>query len=311
MERDVGVKNLLQSGFYSNVRKLPSFKMSILEKFPPIFILGSPRSGSTLAMQVITQAFNLGYISNFHCKNLFSPKHTNEDFKRKIEKRTPSDFESYHGDAKGETAPAECGNWWYQFFRVKPTFVTLKDVDEEKMLLFRKKIEEMTHAFNKPIVFKNLYASLRLQVIGKYLPQSLFIIMKRNEVDNAHSLLEGRHNVYGNYETWWSMEPPQITKLKRLPAHEQVIEQIRHIHRTINSDLDYLEVPSTQRLDVYYEELCEKPREIINLIGHWTKMNACELNIVGSVPSKFKQRDEIRIDKSVYEKMMRYAEKFV
>ena len=141
MERDVGVKNLLQSGFYSNVLKLPIFKMSILEKFPPIFILGPPRSGSTLAMQVITEAFNLGYISNFHCKNLFSLKYTDEDFKKKIDHRTPSDFESYHGDAKGETAPAECGNWWYQFFRVKPTFVTLKDVDEEKMLLFRKKID--------------------------------------------------------------------------------------------------------------------------------------------------------------------------
>ena len=35
-------------------------------RHPPIFILGAPRSGSTLAIQIITSAFDLSYISNQH-----------------------------------------------------------------------------------------------------------------------------------------------------------------------------------------------------------------------------------------------------
>ena len=35
--------------------------------YPPIFIIGAPRSGSTLLLQAIIEVFDLGYISNCHC----------------------------------------------------------------------------------------------------------------------------------------------------------------------------------------------------------------------------------------------------
>ena len=35
----------------------------------------------------------------------------------------------------------------------------------------------------------------------------------------------------------WTMEPPDVTKIKKQPAHEQVIEQIRSIYGTIDNDL--------------------------------------------------------------------------
>jgi hypothetical protein len=37
-------------------------------RHPPIFFLGAPRSGSTLAVQVVTDALDVGYISNRHCQ---------------------------------------------------------------------------------------------------------------------------------------------------------------------------------------------------------------------------------------------------
>ncbi len=42
-------------------------------RHPPIFFLGAPRSGSTLAVQVITDALDLGYISNRHCQWFSAP----------------------------------------------------------------------------------------------------------------------------------------------------------------------------------------------------------------------------------------------
>lgn len=35
---------------------------------PPTFILGPPRCGSTLAIQVMIEALDVGYMSNAHCR---------------------------------------------------------------------------------------------------------------------------------------------------------------------------------------------------------------------------------------------------
>jgi hypothetical protein len=284
--------------------------MSILSKSPPIFIIGPPRSGSTLAMQVITEAFDLGYFSNYHCKNINSEKLSNNDYKKKIDHRVPSSFSSFHGDTDGETAPAECGNWWYQFFRVDPTYVTLEDVDRKKMNRFRKNIEEMTIAFGKPIIFKNLYASLRLRPICHYIPESLFIVINRNDVENGHSLLETRKKVFNNYETWWSMKPPRFSKLKKLSPPEQVIEQIRNIHITIDMDLKASGSPLSRRFDLKYEEFCEDPNKIMNAIRLWMAKNGIFMKQRNSVPTRFKQRTAIRIENSIYDQMTLYAKKF-
>ena len=42
-----------------------------LEK-PPIFIIGPPRSGSTLLYQVLTSYFDLSYFKNLHSKYYFA-----------------------------------------------------------------------------------------------------------------------------------------------------------------------------------------------------------------------------------------------
>ena len=178
------------------------------------------------------------------------------------------------------------------------------------MYFFRKYIEEMTLSFNKPIIFKNLYSSLRLQAITHYLPKCLFIVMKRNEIDNGHSLLEARKNVFGNYNTWFSMEPPNVQKLKLLPAHVQVIEQIRQIHMTINNDLDTSGVSKSQRCDLHYEHLCCKPDDIIEEISLWAESNQCPLKRRSSIPPKFTPRKNIRIERSIYDKMVSYSKRF-
>ena len=162
----------------------------MLSKFPPIFIVGCPRSGSTLAIQLITQTFSLGYISNLHCQNF--TKIGNFSSQKLASANEMSDFRSFHGKTNGDLGPSECPDWWYQFFRKKPTHVTLNDICHAKMNKFRGAVESFTKETKRTIVFKNLFASLRLLAICKYLPECLLIKMSRNEIDTCHSLLEAR-----------------------------------------------------------------------------------------------------------------------
>lgn len=276
-------------------------------RHPPIFFIGAPRSGSTLMIQVITDALDIGYISNRHCQWFGAPALAEYLF-RPLNNKPLSDYQSNHGTTDGTYAPAECGEWWYRFFRRKPAYVTLEDIDPKKMLDFRRSITALTNTVDKPILFKNLYASLRIQAIAKYIPESLFIITHRNEVDNAHSLLEARYRSYKDYTPWFSIEPPEIEKLRTLPPHEQVIEQIRHIYKTIYQDFHNSGVTKDRCFNLDYENFCANPKEQINKIQTFLDLHGCQLKrLDASIPESFIKRNKVRIDSDLYQMLLTYS----
>ena len=275
-------------------------------RHPPIFFLGAPRSGSTLAIQVITDVLEVGYLSNRHAQFYGAPGSAEKIF-HPTRCRQSSDYRSNYGVTEGWHAPAEAGLWWYRFFRRCPAYVRIDEVKEKKMIAFRRSVASLTNAFDRPVFFKNLYASLRIQAISHYFPESLFIVMHRNEVENGHSLLEARFKAFSNYNTWWSMEPPEVKKLKRFQPHEQVIEQIRHIHATIENDLLLANVESFRRYDLRYEEFCSDPKAEITKIKDFLGRNRCSVNYKSTPPSHFDCRKIVRIDESLHKAMQNYA----
>ena len=275
---------------------------------PPIFFLGAPRSGTTLAMQVITDVFDLGYISNLHCKYYGAPALAEMVF-HPIDDRPRSSYRSVHGRTNAAYDPSECGEWWYRFFRRSPRYVDLAGAKRRKMARFRKSVLSLIYAFGRPVIFKNPHAALRIQPIVKYLPESLFIIIERDELDNAHSLLEVRNRVNKDYRQWWSMEPPSIERLQKLPAHEQVVEQIRHIYATITKDLSSSNVDPSACFLLKYEDLCDNPEKEMNRLDEFFRTNGCQISRRFKPPEPFPRRTEIRIDLDLFDKVKKYADK--
>jgi len=276
-------------------------------KHPPIFFLGAPRSGSTLMIQVLTDAFDFGYISNRHCQFFGAPFLAERVF-RPLRNNKQSDYISSQGRTFKPEEPAECGQWWYRFFRRKPAYVTIDEVTEKDMLNFRKSIALLTDALDRPVIFKNLYASLRIQAIATYIPEALFIITERDEIDNAHSLLETRKKVFDSYDIWWSMDPPDIEILKTRPNYEQVVEQIRSIHKTIQSDLQKFEVNSERVLRINYEEFCSDVYNSLNKLESFCKYHKLNITRKNQVPGFFPRRNTIKVDQDIYQKMKAYAQ---
>lgn len=275
-------------------------------KYPPVFFLGAPRSGSTLIYQVMTEVFDVAYLSNRHCQFFGAPALAERLF-HPLSKKSASDFTSNHGETSGWSAPSECGQWWYRFFRRIPAYVTLADVEENKIRSFRRSLLAFTRATDKPVIFKNLYASLRLQAIAKHVPEALFIIVHRDELDNGHSLLETRRKVYGSYEKWWSMPPPDIDNIQKTPVYEQVIEQIRSIHQTILADLNISNVPKKKIYHINYEQFCDDVHGEATKLNIFLRNNSCARKFkLISTPHTFERREAIRIDEGLYESMREY-----
>lgn len=274
--------------------------------YPPIFIIGAPRSGSTLLYQVLTNYYDVGYLSNLHARFYGSPSII-ERFFHPLKSRQSSDYTSYHGRTEGWLDPSECGEFWYRFFRRKPQYVPLDEADPNKIRQLRGAVRSLVDAFGKPILFKNLNCALRLEPLAKALPESLFIVIHRELLDNSHSLLEGRKKLYGNYTTWWSMEPPAIDKLKTLPPHQQVMEQIRHIYTLIERDRKI--IGSNRFIDLQYEEFCRDTYCTINRLDIFFRSHGVNLKKLPqlSIPPNFQRRNQIRIDRALYSELTNYT----
>jgi hypothetical protein len=271
--------------------------------YPVIFIIGAPRSGSTLLYQVFTEYFDVGYLSNFHCYFYGAPSLV-ERMAHPLWYRQPSDYASHYGRTRGWTAPSECGKFWYRFFRRTPHYVSLNDIDDTHLRRLRGVLRSLVLSFNKPVVFKNLYCTARIQPLAKALPEALFIVVKRNLVDNSQSLLEGRKNMKGTYEEWWSLESPGSDKLKLLPPHEQVVEQIRSIYLLIEREKNI--VGKARFLEIEYESFCTDTFPILRNVKDFVKSHGVELTIRGEIHKTFSVNREVKIDRELYKKMCDY-----
>jgi hypothetical protein len=70
---------------------------------PPVFIVGAPRSGSTLLYQLIVVRFDVGYLSNLHCRLYGAPSLVERMAGRRLE--PPAVFSSDHGRTDWLAAP--------------------------------------------------------------------------------------------------------------------------------------------------------------------------------------------------------------
>lgn len=251
-----------------NQRILPCIERPIsalggdLKRRPPTFIIGPPRCGSTLAIQVLTEALDLGFISNAHAAWFGAPA-VAELAIRCVRRRIPSDFRSDLGRTVGLHAPSECPAWWYRFFPRRPPYVGPADLDSSNLAGFRRSIEAFTATSGRPLVFKNLYASLRIHPIVASVPESIFIVIKRPMEDVARSLLAARLREFGTHDQWLSVEPPNVEELRRLPPFQQVLGQVESIYKLIRADLASARVSMQRVFDLDFQALCADPGECV------------------------------------------------
>jgi Sulfotransferase family len=267
---------------------------------PPIFIVGPPRSGSTLLYQLVVQRFEVGYLSNRHCRYYGAPS--------LVERRTrtspPGELASRYGRTSGPDAPSECPEYWYRFFRRTPQYVPREEMPERQRRRFRASVRAFGDAAGRPLAFKNLICALRLGPIADALPEAVFVRIRRDLLATATSLLAGRKELYGDYGHWWSSEPPEIDRLRRLPPHEQVVEQVRSVDALIDSALD--DVGADRFNELTYETLCEDAPAALSRIAALAERNGFTLAPRMEVPSSLERSSPDPIDPDLHERLVAY-----
>ena len=253
---------------------LKSKKLKRQEAQAPIFIIGSPRSGTTLLYQFFIRYLSVGYFSNF-MSNIFHAPLLAYKIQRRFLKKS-IDFKSYHGRTKGLSGPSEAGLFWYRWFpRGRYVYSDGNTLTQKAVKELRNVIHHLTIIINKPIVFKNTYNSMRIKALAEIFPNACFIICRRDPLDVAQSLLLSRQSALDCKDQWWSVPPQEIDEIEKHHYCDQVVEQVYFIERQIEQDR--FESGGGHFFVVDYQRLCTNPAKVLTEVVSF--LQDCNLDV--------------------------------
>src|SRR5690606_37729489 len=169
-------------------------------------------------------------------------------------------LDSNLGKVKGLTQPSECGNFWYRFFPREAGIVRADDIGAPTRARLRGEIDALGRVRHRPVLFKNLYCSLRIDAIHAAIPEARFLVMRRGLLANAVSILRARTSV-GALDSWWSVRPPG-DDLDDLTPPEQAIAQVTRVHEAIETSRRSLD-PSLF-LDIDFDGFASHPASTLD-----------------------------------------------
>ncbi len=269
-------------------------------KYPPIFIIGAPRTGSTVLYQAITNFFNIIYINNYILNRFqisyYALKHSNKKFNTLKHNNFNSDF----GSTKDDIDPSESSFFWYQWFPQNKHYVKSYEINNKSKVEIYSTITAMVNYTNKPIVFKNLNMGMRLEVIKDIFPNALFINVKRDIIETAYSIYNGRIKQYNDENKWFSVKPSNYDETKLLTAENQILNQIFSIEKQIEKDL--LLFNKTQYININYADFCTNPYIELKKIETFFNLNNLDITLLEEAKSfktkiTEKSKENIIIDK--------------
>ncbi|GGC13288.1 hypothetical protein GCM10011494_35210 [Novosphingobium endophyticum] len=192
----------------------------------PVFIVGVPRSGTTVVYQAMTTAWHFAYINNVTARFPRSIARASR-LLRAHRWAVSKEFRNFAGGTPGSAGPNEAVAVWAHAFpsdtheAVQPEEV---DPDRERWLVAS--VACLADQFQAPFISKTPCNSLRISALASIFPKALFVVVKRNLLEVAQSLLAARRQRCGNERGHYSVIPRGLEKRGNLPPVEYVAEQV-------------------------------------------------------------------------------------
>jgi len=230
---------------------------------PLLFILGLPRTGTTLVYQYVVHRLQVAYFTNGVGRFYLAPCLATW-VQRTLNSEYESDFMSEYGSVLGPMAPQEAGRFWGRFFDFED-YVSPEHVSPQSRRKLRRTIACVQRLFGNPLlVNKNVKHILRIPVLDAIFPNAFFLRVERDHVDVALSLLRARYANLEDPSDWWSARPPNHQDLQDLPKDEQIARQVKALDRKVETDLS--KIPSDRVLRINYQAFCNGPDALIRTI---------------------------------------------
>ena len=246
---------------------------------PPLFVLGTPRSGSTFCMQWLAESGAFSYPSNLVARFWRSPfigamcqqmlTDPTYDFRGEFSdiEVKPSASRSELGKTTGLLAPNEFWYFWRAIFPGDGDIgIDLTRATKTQFATFAQKLQEFESVRARPVAMKGMIVNHQVTELAAALPNALFLYLDRDPMAAAWSLLRARERMHGDRETWYSFATPNRDTLADQPPEQQVIGQIETIRADLHRQLSNL--PRNRYLTLEYGALCTDPDAAFEKLRH-------------------------------------------
>jgi hypothetical protein len=210
---------------------------------PIAFIVGTPRSGTTLFFQLIARHLHVTYPNNFVARYWLAPVIGMWHFHRKYGgTRGEIPLSSEFGGTSGPFSPHEF-SWFWEFYTAFREFDDLTDneLDQISWTTIRRELEGLAGLAGQPLVLKSLnYVVYNIERFAAEFPTARFISIRRDPRYVVQSILESRRKRYGDDTLWWTLRPRDYREWAKQPGIDQVCHQVDSIRSAIESGFDAL-----------------------------------------------------------------------
>lgn len=231
--------------------------------YSPVFVIGPPRCGSTFTYQVLTENFLIEYIDNLdHAlhRSLYLGNRVSHVL---FNDKPHGNFRSKGGRTLegGWHAPSECPAFWYRSIPKELHRVVPNDLNREEQAALSDPLHAIMGKNGRPILIKNLLIVERLELIQHLFPNARFIVVERDRLHTARSILRQRKELGIPENEWWSARPRNYPELKELRLEEKVAAQVHYLEKDIRDGLQG--IGPEQKTTLRFEELLENPMKTL------------------------------------------------
>ena len=168
-------------------------------------------------------------------------------------------------------------------------------------------LKDVSRVFSVPVVYKAFHLAWFIREISRVLPDSKWIWITRNTVDNARSLLDLRRHMHNDINKWASSKPIGIEKYFVKNPYLEVVAQVELINQWIDSQLKTINKDNWFSLSL--ESLVDNPIDKFEEVSTWSGFKIVDENInlaaKNIFPEKFKNDVEYQRVEQAYNNFLK------
>lgn len=231
---------------------------------PVVLVVGAPRSGTTLVYQTLARYLDVSYVTNMTSMFPRSPISASRMLNW-IPKRDTADFQNFYGQTARLHGPNDGFSLWNNWLG-DDRYVPRTDLNESEQHTLRQFFYAWNNTFGKPFLNKNNRNTGCLDLLSRAIPQASVVVVRRNPLLVAQSLIKAREQVQGDKAVGWGLHSHSSnTVADSLSYVDDVCDQILEIEKQLDDQLQH--VPAKRIVEVTYEGFCEDPGSSLRWIA--------------------------------------------
>ncbi|MEF8787811.1 MAG: sulfotransferase [Planctomycetota bacterium] len=217
--------------------------------YPPIFVLGAPRSGTTALFLTFVNSYRVSYFPNL---SDYVPRlPVSAAIAGWVLTHYRPTFRQRFGVVDQPLGPSDGWNIFHRWF--DRDYEESIDLSEFRHL--QRLVTTFEHLFRAPFCVRHNLSSIRVRHLLRLFPKAVFPAIFRDYREAAVSLAEAYRVHDVSADRWWSAGPPECDLLDFETPLEKAVYQVLGVEAIMRRDLQH--VPDDRSLLVSYRSFCD------------------------------------------------------